>query len=544
VKVYVIGGDPVAPQVGGLAAAGHDLEALPGPDAVALDDVRPDPKWRDTDTGRTITRAELARAAAHHAAWERIARAERPALVVEAGAEVPGTVPQDAGVDYLLVAGPAPALAYLVTPAGASRLLVTSPRRRLVPITKDREGEPYTDHFRVLAVGAIGPDGELTPSRALASASSRGVSIAPVEWLADGLVDLDDDDLVLAVPADALVHAGSRALLDAYARLDAEVVMSVDEEAVMGPARALRTLLTVGGPAEAAAAAAVEAEHEAHQVTGRAGEGADAAAEVEGVEVELGDVDPPAFDRAAELFCVVGPGRETLLCLNGRLLNPATGGEPLVVTSPEPQHLDGLVADLAAPGTRDLVRVLRYDDARAEPAPATAVGPEILRVPLWTADFCATVIRAAEAVGRWSSDPDDPVPGRELSLAAISPQLHRALEEHFARVVWPALQEHWPAIDFDGFQDAFVIKDTAHEPAGLRIHHDLSQVSASVRLNDGYDGGRLEFPRQHVTNDGVPVGVALVWPSLVTHPHRAQPVTRGVKYGLTIWCRIPGQALE
>ena len=539
-KVYVIGGDPGAPRVAGLSGS-HEVEALPGPEAVALGDVRPDPKWRDDDTGRTITRAELARAAAHHAAWERIARAERPALVVEAGAEVPGSVPEDAGVDYLLVAGPAPALAYLVTPAGASRLLVTSPRRRLVPITKDRDGLPYTEHFRVLAVGAIGPDGELVPSRALASAGTRGVAIQPVEWLADGLVDLDDDDLVLAVPTDALVHAGPRALLDAYARLDAEVVLSVDEEAVMGPARALRTLLTVGGAAEAAAAAEIEAEHEAHHHDGDA---PDAGDEVEGVEVDLGDVDPPAIDRTAELFCVVGPGRETLLCLNGRLLNPATGGEPLVVTSPEPRHLDALVADLAAPGTRDLVRVLRYDDARAEVAPATVVGPEVLRVPLWTADFCATVIRAAEAVGRWGSDPDDPVPGRELSLAAISPQLHRALEEHFATAVWPALQEHWPAIDFDGFQDAFVIKDSAHEPAGLRIHHDLSQVSASVRLNDGYDGGRLEFPRQGVANDGVAVGDALVWPSLVTHPHRAQPVTRGVKYALTIWCRIPGVSLE
>jgi hypothetical protein len=537
VKVYVIGGDTGSPRVAGLDAGGHDVEALPGPDTVTLTDVRPDPKWRDAERARTITRAELARAAAHHAAWERIARGERPALVVEAGAEVPGAIPDDPGVDYLLVAGPTPALAYLVTPAGASRLLVTSPRQRLVPITKGADEAPYTDHLRVLAVGAIGPDGRLTPSRALDSARAHGVAIQPVEWLADGLVDLDDDDLVLAVPSDALVQAGSRALLDTYARLDAEVVLSVDEEAVMGPARALRKLLTAGGAAEAAAAAAVEAEH---AVAGADGDGDD----VDGVEVELGDVDPPALDRTAELFCVLGSGRETLLALNGRLLNPATGAEPLVITSPEPAGLDHLVADLAAPGTRDLVRILRYDDARAEPAPATVVGPEILRVPLWTAEFCATVVRAAEAVGRWGSDPDDPVPGRELSLAAISPQLHRALEEHFADAVWPAMVEHWPAIDFDGFQDAFVIKDTAAEPAGLRIHHDLSQVSASVRLNDGYEGGRLEFPRQGASNEGVPVGTALVWPSLVTHPHRAQPVTRGVKYALTIWCRIPGQALE
>jgi hypothetical protein len=165
-----------------------------------------------------------------------------------------------------------------------------------------------------------------------------------------------------------------------------------------------------------------------------------------------------------------------------------------------------------------------------------------LVVPLWTPEFCATVVRAAEAVGRWGSDPDDPVPGRELSLAAISPQLHRALEEHVGETVWPSLREHWPSIDYDGIHDAFVVKSTSGDPDGLRTHLDLAQVSAAVRLNDGYEGGRLEFPRQGFTNEDVPVGAALVWPSLVTHPHRSTPVTRGVRYGLTIWCRIPGLA--
>ena len=31
----------------------------------------------------------------------------------------------------------------------------------------------------------------------------------------------------------------------------------------------------------------------------------------------------------------------------------------------------------------------------------------------------------------------------------------------------------------------------------------------------------------------------LAWPSLVTHPHEAGPLTSGVKYGLTIWCELP-----
>ena len=34
-------------------------------------------------------------------------------------------------------------------------------------------------------------------------------------------------------------------------------------------------------------------------------------------------------------------------------------------------------------------------------------------------------------------------------------------------------------------------------------------------------------------------GEFVVWPSLVTHPHRSTPVRRGVKYGLTLWWKLP-----
>jgi hypothetical protein len=35
------------------------------------------------------------------------------------------------------------------------------------------------------------------------------------------------------------------------------------------------------------------------------------------------------------------------------------------------------------------------------------------------------------------------------------------------------------------------------------------------------------------------VGDLVAWPSLVTHPHRGNPVTAGVKYALTIWFALP-----
>jgi hypothetical protein len=166
------------------------------------------------------------------------------------------------------------------------------------------------------------------------------------------------------------------------------------------------------------------------------------------------------------------------------------------------------------------------------------VAPELYLVPFWTPEFCAAVVRAAELVG-FAPDPDDPVPGHEVSLAAISPTLYAAVEADIGIRIWPQLQSVWPLIEYRGLRDAFVIRYLPGEQESLRIHQDIAQISGTVRLNDDFDGAALTFPRQGYDNGAQPVGSLLAWPSLVTHPHEATALTRGVKYGLTIWCELP-----
>jgi hypothetical protein len=252
-----------------------------------------------------------------------------------------------------------------------------------------------------------------------------------------------------------------------------------------------------------------------------------------GVAAEL-----PA-DRAGVVFHHLGSDGATVV-VHGRVLDTAAGTEPVVAVSADPGALDRLDAALADGGGRDLARLLRYDDAVA-PGPWSVVAPELVMTSFWTPAFCATLIGAAEATGAFGADPDDPVPGHELSLAAISPRLFAHVEDDIALRVMPVLQQTWPAIDFAGLRDAFVIKFTPSGQAELPLHHDVAQVSASVRLNDGYEGGALEFPRQGFTNAATPVGALLAWPSLVTHPHRSAAVRRGVKYSLTVWFELPHQ---
>ena len=175
----------------------------------------------------------------------------------------------------------------------------------------------------------------------------------------------------------------------------------------------------------------------------------------------------------------------------------------------------------------DLSRVLSYRDAIDETGTIHEVASEMYAMSCWTPEFCAALIRAADLVGGYTSHESDPVPGQEISLAAISPSLFEAVQNDMGIRIWPQLQQHWPLIDYHGINDAFIIRYEVGGQEELRIHHDVAQVSASVKLNNDYTGAEL------------PVGSLIAWPSLVTHPHLSAPITSGVKYSLTIWFELP-----
>lgn len=187
----------------------------------------------------------------------------------------------------------------------------------------------------------------------------------------------------------------------------------------------------------------------------------------------------------------------------------------------------------------DLHMILGYSGAIDEREGTTVLAHDLVVVPCWTVEFCSTLVRAAEAAGGFAAADGDPVPGAEISLMTISPRLFEAVTNDMGRRIWPQLKRHWPMIDYHGIRDAFVITYRPGEQEELRLHHDVAQVSASIKLNDGYEGAALEFPQQGVDNSSVPVGSLLAWPSLVTHPHRSARITSGTKYSLTIWFELP-----
>jgi hypothetical protein len=228
------------------------------------------------------------------------------------------------------------------------------------------------------------------------------------------------------------------------------------------------------------------------------------------------------------------------VAVHHRLMVPATDTTPPVVVAGRDREAFASVRDaLADDGARDLARIFRYDDAVDPSSSWSMPAAEIVQIPFWTPELCASIIRLAEAAEAWDRDEDDPVPGVEVSLSALSPRLVGHLRVHVDERVRPVLRSVWPEMAETELHDAFVIRYAPGPHGELRLHHDVAQISGSVRLNAGYRGGRLEFPRQGWDNGDVPVGHLVVWPSLVTHPHQSTPVTAGVKYGVTLWWELP-----
>jgi predicted 2-oxoglutarate/Fe(II)-dependent dioxygenase YbiX len=95
---------------------------------------------------------------------------------------------------------------------------------------------------------------------------------------------------------------------------------------------------------------------------------------------------------------------------------------------------------------------------------------------------------------------------------------------------------------YSGFQvtdvhDCFVICYSMKTQQSMGEHFDeWSDVSVAVGLDADFDGGGISFPAWGGwSTREVPVGHAVLFPGKVSHLHRADPITRGVRHSMTWW---------
>lgn len=168
------------------------------------------------------------------------------------------------------------------------------------------------------------------------------------------------------------------------------------------------------------------------------------------------------------------------------------------------------------------------------------VANDILLIEFWKPEFCDAIIEAADKINQYESRPNDPVPGQELRVDAISRDLYISFCKHWKQVIQPILNEFYmlPAEQwFSGWKVPFIIKYEMNKQRYLRPHLDGSMVTGTVRLNDRYTGGELVFPRQKYKNTHVPVGSMLIWPSSIQHIHYSDELKSGTKYSLVAWTK-------
>jgi hypothetical protein len=251
------------------------------------------------------------------------------------------------------------------------------------------------------------------------------------------------------------------------------------------------------------------------------------------------------LDTATQVFHVLDGTGTDMVAVAGRA---HSGGEqPFVVLDPHPGSpaLTQLQRDLADSGSRDLASLLRYDGAIDQAEDVDVPAPEILLSRFWTAGFCSTIIRAAEAAGVWGAPPEGPGLRSEVQLQVLSPRLLALLDADLQSRISPLVVGRWPSMITGGLKEAVVVRHEAGQAlTGLDTTNDLGHVGAAVRLNDGCSGGGLFFPRQHWNNREADVGSLAIWPSAFTHPYRPESVNRGVEYLLILQWEAPSDITD
>jgi hypothetical protein len=159
----------------------------------------------------------------------------------------------------------------------------------------------------------------------------------------------------------------------------------------------------------------------------------------------------------------------------------------------------------------------------------------IRTVPLFTPEWCDALIWFSDLVSDYKPSPEDPYGGKELDTRDHE-QLHAVVEEVFQRYMIPLVELCFDGYTVDRISGSFVLKYSMDTQVSMGLHFDdQSDVSLTIALNDGFEGGGLAFPRYKWTSKGARPGTAILFPGRVTHRHEGLPITKGERYALVLW---------
>lgn len=159
------------------------------------------------------------------------------------------------------------------------------------------------------------------------------------------------------------------------------------------------------------------------------------------------------------------------------------------------------------------------------------LGDNIYEFPLFTERFCTELIAMAEAKDNWTENRHEFYPTNDVLLGdiEIGDIYNRVLREFVYPLcvhVWDLHGDDWLKMNSENFMARYTPDKQAH----LSLHHDFSNITAVVKLNDEFDGGGTWFPKYNKLSNPKRVGTATLHPGMVTHLHGARPIYSGRRY--------------
>lgn len=148
--------------------------------------------------------------------------------------------------------------------------------------------------------------------------------------------------------------------------------------------------------------------------------------------------------------------------------------------------------------------------------------------------YCRKIVNLAERKSMWTEARHDYYPTYDVLL--------KDLDAEYDKVYTDFLNEYIRTMCVHKFKlegkkwqrfecENFIIKYNQDKQGHLSLHHDSSDLSSVLTLNDDYTGGGTWFSRQNKLIKGK-TGEMTVHPGQITHRHGARPVSSGTRYVL------------
>lgn len=165
------------------------------------------------------------------------------------------------------------------------------------------------------------------------------------------------------------------------------------------------------------------------------------------------------------------------------------------------------------------------------------IGENILKINIFTEQFCNDIINKCNNYGKWSRGGEtyydkrignlENYPTQDIHLHQI--ELDKIWEYIVYKYISPLIRDYYKYLTKD-INIAFVVKYDMDVQKELKPHHDASTYTVNICLNNDFVGGGCRFIRQNIDIINKDIGSMIIHPGKLTHYHEGLPIKNGKRY--------------